>query len=151
MKASAHHKSRFALFLLAGFVVLALAGCSKEKKVAKVIITDHEFMIRQDSDHSFVIDAKGKVKNVGQVDVKNVVITGYCRSCSEILVNGQWFVSDVEKTKEQKAVIPYLPVGAEEDFQFTGVAFLMDQSGKKPEGLPEKLEIVIENFEPVEQ
>ncbi len=140
--------SIFGLSLL--MVSLMIVSCG-EKKQGKVIVTEEEFNIRQDTDHSWVIDAKGKVKNVGDVDVKSVVVTGFCKSCGEVLVNGKWFVSDYEKTPEQKDTISYLAVGDEEEFSFRGVAFLMDQSGKDPQAMPEDLEVEVVSFGTVEQ
>ncbi|HMA84738.1 MAG TPA: hypothetical protein VKN73_03470 [Desulfosalsimonadaceae bacterium] len=140
--------SIFGLCLLMASLMIASCG---EKKQGKVIVSEEEFNIRQDTDHSWVIDAKGTVENVGDVDVKNLVVTGFCKSCGEVLVNGKWFVSDYEKTPEQKDTISYLTVGAEEDFSFRGVAFLMDQSGKQPQKLPEGLEVEVVSFETVEQ
>jgi hypothetical protein len=143
--------SRFSLSIVtAVLIVLSVIGCAKEQKQAKLEISDQEFILRQDTDHSFVIDAKGSVKNVGEVDVKNVVVTGYCRSCGEVLVNGKWFISDYEKTPDQKDVISYLAAGDKEAFKFKGVAFFMDQSGSEPQKMPEEMELVIESYETVE-
>ncbi|MGM0453841.1 MAG: hypothetical protein ACQERN_11810 [Thermodesulfobacteriota bacterium] len=138
------------VFLLLLGVGLFLSGCSQETKEAELKITDEDFVIRQDTNHSFVVDASGTIQNVGPNDVKNVVVTGYCRSCGEVLINGKWFISDVEKTPEQKDTISYLAVGDEEDFAFKGVAFFMDQSGNKPQELPEEMEIVVESYDVVE-
>jgi len=121
-----------------------------EKKQGRVTVSEEEFVVRQDTDHSWVIDAKGKVRNVGEVDVKNVVVTGYCKSCTEVVTNGAWFISDVEKTSDQKDTINYLVPGAEEDFSFRGVAFLMDQSGRAPQHKPEKMEVEVISFETVQ-
>jgi hypothetical protein len=132
------------------FVILFFSGCSKPKE-AKVIVKEQEFSIRKDAPNSWVIDAKGKVKNVGEVDVKNVTVTGYCRSCGEVFTMGVWYVSEYEKTPEQKDVISYLPIGAEEEFSFTGVAFLPDQSGKGPDKLPDVLECEVVSFEIAEK
>lgn len=141
------------LILLIGGILLAagiLAACSKPPE-GKVIVTESEFFIRQDTPHSWNIDARGKVRNVGEVDVRRIVVTGHCRSCGEILVSGAWFISDVEKTSDQKAVINYLAVGAEEAFSFRDVAYLMDQTGKAPAEMPENLEIEIISFETVKK
>lgn len=145
--------ARFTLLIvclvLPGFIS-GLSGCSKEKKHAALEFTDSEFVLRQDTDHSFVLDAKGKLKNVGEVDVKNVVVTAYCKSCGEVLINGKWFISDYEKTPDQKDIISYLAVGDEEAFKFKGVAFFMDQGGRTPEGIPEDIELAVESYEVVE-
>lgn len=134
-------------FLLA--VCIGLLSCS-EKKEGKVIITESEFVVRQDNEKAFVIDAKGKVKNVGDVDVKQLVVTGYCRSCGELINPGNWFVSEYEKTPDQKDTISYLATGAEEEFSFRGVAFIYNMVAEKPETIPDNMEIVIESFETVE-
>ena len=132
-----------ACFLLA--VSFGLLSCS-EKKEGKVIVTESEFVVRQDNEKAFVIDAKGKVKNVGDVDVKQLVVTGYCRSCGELINPGNWFVSDIEKTPEQKDIISYLAVGAEEEFSFRGVAFIYNMVPEMPETTPENMEVIIESF-----
>ena len=136
--------------VLVALSLVCMVSCDQKKETGKVIVTEQEFSIRHDGEFNWVIDARGKVKNVGQVDVKKVVITGYCRSCGEAIYAGVWYVSDYEKMPEQKEVISYLPVGTEEEFSFREVAFYFNQSGQAPEGLPEKLEIVVESFETVD-
>lgn len=131
-------------------VAISLFGCGKPKE-GKVIISNQEFSIRKDSEHNWVIDVRGKVKNIGDADVKNVVVTGYCQSCGEVLISGAWFVSNIDKMPYQKDTIAYLPAGAEEEFSFKEVAFLMDQSGKTPEKMPDKMECKILSFETVQK
>jgi len=135
-------------------VSLCFVACA-EKKEGKVIVTEQEFSIRQDAEYNWVLDAKGKIRNVGEVDVKKVVVTGYCRSCSEIGNAGIWWVNDTEiipKTSDQKDIISYLTAGDEEAFSFKEVAFFFRPGGPGPEGkLPDNLEIVIEFFETVEE
>jgi len=144
--------------IVTGFFVLLLSGlllvsCA-EKKEGKVIITEQEYSIRQDAEYNWVLDAKGKIRNVGEVDVKKVVVTGYCRSCGEVLSAGIWFANDITiipKISEQKDVISYLTAGDEEEFSFREVAFFFRPGGPGPEGvMPENLEIVIESFETVD-
>ena len=139
----------FAVVVLA-LVGLCLTGCSKKQKKGYVIVENYKFMLRHDSKDSYTVDAEGTIKNVGDVDVKNVVVTGYCHSCGQMVANGKWFVSDYAKTPDQKDVISYLPKGAEAKFKFKGVAFMMDRSGQKPESLPKKMDIVIESFDTVQ-
>ena len=129
-------------------LALGLIACEK-KKEGKVIVTEKEFALRKDGTLSYSLDVRGKVKNIGEVDVKKVVVTGYCRSCGEMVLIGSWFVSDLEKTPDQKDTISYLTVGGEEAFSFQGIAFWYGKAGEKPQGIPEKLEIVIESFETV--
>jgi len=135
------------LIIVLGVLVMSVGFIScTEKKEGKVIVTESEFVVRQDSEKAYVIDAKGKVKNVGEVDVKQLVVTGYCRSCGELINPGNWFVSDIEKTPEQKDTISYLAAGAEEAFSFRGVAFIYNMVPEVPETIPENMEIVIESF-----
>lgn len=130
--------------------VIWMAACG-EKKEGKVIVTESEFVMRADSDKAYVIDCKGKVKNVGEVDVKQVVVTGFCRSCIEMIKPGYWFVSGIEKTPEQQDVIGYLAVGAEQTFSFKEVAVMYNTVSEKPESMPEKLEAVVVSFETAEK
>jgi hypothetical protein len=140
------------VLIFCSLLTVLLFGCGKPKE-GKVAITDQEFSIRQDSKykHNWMIDAKGKVKNVGEVDVKNVVVTGYCESCGEAIISGTWFISNIDKMPNQKDVIAYLPVGAEEEFSFEEVAFMMEQSGKAPDKMPDKMVCKVLSFETVEK
>jgi hypothetical protein len=138
---------RSLIFLCLMITILCLMSC-ETKKEGKVIVTAQDFVLRQDAERSWTIDATGKVKNVGEVDVKKVVITGYCRSCGEVIVQGSWFISDIEKLPHQKDTISYLAAGVEEEFSVKEVVFYWGVD--KPESIPEKLEIVIESFETVD-
>jgi hypothetical protein len=138
------------VFIILIMLSLTIIAC-EEKKEGKVIVTESEFVMRPDSEKAYVIDAIGKVKNVGEVDVKKIVVTGFCRSCIEMIKPGYWFVSGAEKTSEQKDIISYLAVGAEETFSFKEVAFMYNMVSEKPELMPEKLEVVVESFETVKQ
>lgn len=139
------------LGVFAVVIALGVSGCTEEK-TARLEIEDYELSVSKESGDSNVhsIDAKGTVANKGDVDVKNVEITGYCTSCGEEVINGQWFVSDYEKTSDQKDVIGYLPAGATEEFEFGDIAFFPAPEGiAEPEGVPEDhdFEIVIESHE----
>ncbi|RJP86608.1 MAG: hypothetical protein C4518_13600 [Desulfobacteraceae bacterium] len=138
-------KNNWIVFFLM-LMCLIIFSCG-EKKEGKVVVSESKFVIRQDSEKAYVIDAVGKVKNVGEVDVKNIVVTGNCRSCIEMIKPGYWFVSGTEKTPEQKDTISYLPVGAEETFSFKEVAFMYNMVSEKPESMPEQLEVVVESFD----
>lgn len=129
-------------------LVVAFLSCSKPKE-AKVIISSHEFSLRKLSKNAYTIDAKGKAKNVGEADVKKVVVTGYCRSCTTGLAPGRWSVSERERAPEEKCVINFIPAGGEADFTFTDVAVIYTIDGIEPKEMPEKLEAVIESFEKV--
>ena len=141
----------FLLICCVSLVIICLAACEKEKKQAKLIITEQEFFLRQDTENTFTIDARGKIKNVGDVDVKRVVVTGYCRSCTGLWGVGQWQTSpDIDRMPQQMDTISYLPAGVEESFSFTEVADYLLVAGEKQPEMPEKLEAVIESFEIVE-
>ncbi len=140
------------------FACVCLISCDKNspKKTGRVVVTDVEYSIRQTygakegHGNSFVVDANGKVKNVGEADVKKVVVTGYCRSCTQAFTSQQWFTSDCDKTPTQKDTIDYLAVGAEKEFHVEEVAFFFGYDPSPPDELPEKIEMVIESFETVE-
>jgi hypothetical protein len=125
---------------------LSIFSCGEQKE-GKVVVTESKFEVHSDSGKAYVINAKGKVKNVGDIDVKNIAVTGYCRSCIEMIKPGYWFVSGAEKTQEQKDTISYLPAGAEESFSFKEVAFMYNMVAEKPESMPEKIEAVVLSFE----
>jgi len=141
---------RCILAVLVVAMVLCLFSCEKKKK-GRLEITEQEFVLRQDSENSFTIDAKGKIKNIGEVDAKNVALTGRCKSCSDIFMVGEWFVAgDVEKLPNQKDVISYIAAGDEESFQFEEVTSMLLKAGQGTPELPEGLEVVIISFETVD-
>jgi hypothetical protein len=132
-------------------IVLCLFSCEKKKQEGKVEVSAQEFVLRQDKENSYIIDAKGKIKNTGPVDVKNVVVTGECRSCSTTWTVGIWTISGTEKWPYQKDTISYLPAGKEADFKFKSVADFASRPGEPAPSMPDKLEIVIESFETVDK
>lgn len=136
-------------FCLFAFV-LFLISCEK-KKEGKLFITEQEFSLKQDTENTFTIDCKGKIKNVGDVDVKKVVVTGYCRSCGTLLGVGQWQTSpELARMPQQTDTINYLSVGAEESFNFTEVADYLLLAGETKPVMPQVLEVVIQSYETVE-
>ncbi len=140
-----------ALFVIITILCLSNVSCEKQKTQGKVIITEQEFILTKDRKNSYTIEARGKIKNVGKVDVKRVIVTGYCRSCGEEWIPGRWFVSNIEKAPEQKDIIGYLAVGREESFSFKEIADLLLTTGQEAPELPDNLEIVIESFDTVEE
>ncbi len=135
---------------------LCLLSCEK-KKEGKLVVSEKEFVFRKATTSTFTtsiitLDAKGKIKNVGEVDVKNVVVTGYCRSCSSQWISGQWIITpEIEKMPNQKDIINFIAVGKEESFSFEEIADYKLLVGQTSPEMPEKLEIVIESFEIVEK
>ena len=144
------YRNRLISFI--SFVLMAGVLCVSctEKKEGKVMVSDKSFSIRKDGKIDWVVDAKGKIRNVGDVDVKNVVVTAYCRSCGEVVKSGNWFISNLPKTPVQQDVINYLAAGQEAQFGFKEIAFYFDQGHLGPKSLPENLEVVIESFETAE-
>lgn len=139
------------IFVIITILCLFTVSCEK-KKQGKVIVSEQEFVLRQNTENQFTIDAKGKIRNVGDVDVKKVVVTGYCRSCSELWIVGQWVISpDIEKMPYQKDIISYIAAGSEESFSFKGIADMLLRADRKTPELPEQLEVVIESFDTVEE
>ena len=57
------------------FACSCLYSCLK-KKEGKVVVIEKEFELRQESDLSWSLDVKGKIKNVGQVDLKKLLSLG---------------------------------------------------------------------------
>ena len=136
------------------FVLVAVAfvfACEKkEGPKGRLIVSDESFFMRQDNENAYVIDAKGKIKNVGEYDVKQVKVTAKCLSCIQEIIPGKWFVSsDIEKTDEQRDTISYIAVGDEEEFAFKEVAFIYNTVAAPPAHMPEEFEVVIESFETV--
>jgi hypothetical protein len=128
---------------------VCLFSCEKPKKQGKVVVTEYDFYIERVTKTGFELCAKGKVKNVGEVDVKKVVVTGNCLSCTDIIqYDGRWIHSpDSGKTSEQQPVINYIPRGEEEEFIIKNIAYVGTASRQPPENIPEKLEVVVVSFE----
>lgn len=137
------------LILCTLILCLCLVSCQK-KKEGEVIVTEKEYYMVMDGNYSLSLNAKGKIRNIGEVDIRNVVVTGDCKSCGEAMIGGQWFVNrGIEKRGDQKSVIPYLAVGAEANFDFQGIAYYYLKDGEKPEDIPDQLDVYIESFESV--
>ncbi|PIP39003.1 MAG: hypothetical protein COX19_09560 [Desulfobacterales bacterium CG23_combo_of_CG06-09_8_20_14_all_51_8] len=136
--------------ILFALMICLFFGACGEKKEGKAIVSETEFLLEHDGTYTFSLNAKGKVKNIGSVDLKNIVLTGHCRSCDETMISGKWFATQEVKTHEQKDMIGYLAAGAEEGFTFKDIAYYYTKQGEKPLEFPEKLEVIIESFETVE-
>jgi hypothetical protein len=128
---------------------LVLTSCSRPKE-GKVEVGEHEFAVRKLSPFAYTIDAKGKIKNVGGADVKKIIVTGKCRSCTNGLAPGRWTIADDrDRTAEEKCMINYLVAGGEAEFSFTDVAVMYNTIPDDPKGMPDQMEIVIVSFETV--
>ncbi len=150
-------------------VMLCLFACEK-KKEGKLEVTERAYHLSQFSDNGWAINAAGKIKNIGEVDVKRVVVTGTCKTCVDVWIPEKWFnysknddlvaseqkeVTDVighgkeeASSFDQKDIIGYIAVGDEKPFSFKEFAYFYTQSpDEKPVMPPEdELEIVIESF-----
>lgn len=82
--------------------------------------------------------------------MKNVVVTGYCKSCNEEMISDRWLATQVVKRPEQKDALDYLPVGGESNFSFNGIAHYFSQSSAAPKEIPKKLDVVVKSFEIVQ-
>jgi hypothetical protein len=144
------HFIRLTLCLCLSLVLgSVLVSCEKPKE-AKLVVSESKFMIDQVSKFSYSINAKGKIKNIGKSDVKNVLVTGYCKSCFNGLKPGLWTIAERERTQEEVAVINYIPSGGEAEFSFIDVAVMYNTVPEKPKEMPKNLEVGIVSFEIVD-
>lgn len=136
------------IFCLLMVLSVCLFSCEKPKQ-GKVVVSEYDFYIKRVTKTGFELCAKGKVKNVGEVDVKKVAVTANCLSCAEIIgYDRGWIYSpDMEKTAEQQPVINYIPIGVEEEFTIETIAYAGTRSGQPPENIPEQLEVIVVSFE----
>lgn len=139
---------RFTLCALLAVLAAFVISCEKTKTV-EIKVVDPEFYVKRISRHGFEVAARGKIRNTGNLDVKNIVVTGECLSCPENFTWDNWFHNTGNiKTDNEKAIIGDLPAGAEKEFNFVGVAMFTSRDGKTPATLPEKLEVKVVSFEP---
>lgn len=151
-----------------------ITACDKTPKVeGKLEVIEQSFQLRQFSDNGWAIDVKGKVKNIGEVDVKKVAVTARCLSCVEVWVPQRWFVAtesedisvsdkkvvvetigtgEEEYDFDQIDIISYISVGNAEEFHAKEIAYFYTQTaGDDPDPMPNELEVVIKSFETVEK
>lgn len=133
-------------------ITCCLTSCDKKQKVGTFQITQTEFSLEQDSEKTTIsLNVTGKIKNTGPYDIKNIEITGRCKTCSEEMHAGNWFVTQQVKTHDQKDMIGYLPAGVEEKFSFDNIAyFFRSKTAEIPETYPEGLEVYVTSFETVQ-
>ncbi len=141
---------RLTLCVFVMMLGLCLCACEKKKEEGKAVVTETEYSLDHDGKYTYSLNAKGKIKNIGNVDLKKVVVTGYCKSCDEIMISGKWFVTQEVKTAAQKDTISYIAAGVEEPFSFKDIAYYYTKTGEAPKEFPPGLEIVIESFETVQ-
>lgn len=141
----------FPVFLFL-FISCFLTSCDKEQKVGTLEITETKFSLEQNKEKTTIsLSAMGKIRNTSPYDIKNIVITGRCKSCTEVMNAGNWFVTQEVKRDSQKDTISYLPSGVEETFRFDDIAyFFRSKPAEIPESYPEGLEAYVESFETVQ-
>ena len=127
---------------------VCLFSCEKPKQ-GKVVVSENKFYIERVTETGFELCAKGKVKNIGEVDVKNVAVTGNCLSCTEVYkYDGSWVnPPDTGKSAEQQPVVDYIPIGEEKEFIIKNIAYAPTPRDQSPKDIPEKLEVVVVSFE----
>ena len=138
------------ILVLTLILCICLFACG-EKKEGKVIVIEKEFNLAKGSKFTYSLNVKGKIKNVGDVDVKNIVVAGRCNACDEMMISGKWFVTQTVRSREQQDTITYLAKDAEAEFQFMGIAYYYTKEGEASQTFPEGLEVFIDSFEVVEK
>lgn len=123
----------------------------KNSAKGRVVITNYKFVLRKDTKRVFAADAVGTVCNIGNCAVKHLVIVGYCPSCKQVLLNGQWFSSDnTPPTANEEGIIDYLPAGATATFRVRDVALIMPNTNQTVSTLPDKMGVRILSFKAVQ-
>ncbi len=127
--------------------VFSLTGCGGDPPEPELLITNESFSIAMATERQYAVKATGTVRNVGDVDVRKLVITGGCPSCSPTYRHGRWYLPEREKADEETAVIRYLGAGEQDDFEFIGVAYYPTGGGEAPEEIPDEMEVYIMSYE----
>jgi len=136
-----------AAFMLMAVGMFSLTGCGGDPPEPQLLIANESFSIAMATERQYSVKATGTVRNVGDVDVRDLVVTGGCPSCSPTYRPGQWYLSEREKTDEEKAVIRYLGAGEQVDFEILGVAYFPTGGGEGPDELPDEMEIYVMSYE----
>jgi|GEM_PF-2368593 len=127
--------------------MFSLTGCGGDPPEPELLITNESFSIDMATERQYAVKATGTVRNVGDVDVRDLVITGGCPSCSPTYRHGQWYLSEREKADEEMAVIRYLGAGEQADFEVMGVAYFPTGGGEGPDEMPDEMEVYIMSYE----
>lgn len=133
--------------IAASAAVLLSAGCPGKTPEPELEIVNEAFAIEWFSRERYTVTAAGSVRNVGEVDVENLVISGGCPSCGSSFRQGYWYEPVRDKIDEEKAVIHRLPAGAQADFAFSGLSYFPTGGGDSPDEMPGDLEVYIMSYE----
>ncbi len=132
------------LFLMGA--ALSLSGCGSEPAEPEFVISDENFEIFQDGRYVYGVKVTGTIRNTGNVDVSDVVLTGECPSCSTSIIERQWFLMEF-KRDEQKDFIRFLGRGERQNFSFEGVAYFRTGGGDPPDEMPDDVRVIVESYE----
>ena len=144
--------TRFVSIVAAACMVMAvsvfsLTGCGGDPPEPELLITNESFSITMATDRQYAVKATGTVRNVGDVDVVNLVIAGGCPSCSTTYRHGQWYLPERERTDDETGVIRYLGAGEQADFEVNRVAYFPTGGGEGPDELPDEMEVYIMSYD----
>ena len=139
--------SIMSFWMAASAAVLLFTGCPGKTPEPELEIVNETFAIEWFSRGRYTVTAAGSVRNVGEVDVENLVISGGCPSCDSAFRQGHWYEPPRDKIDEENAVIHRLPAGAQADFAFSGLSYFPTGGGDAPDEIPEGLEIYIMSYE----
>lgn len=128
-------------------VVLVVTGCGGEPEKVDLVISDTEFTIVKEGRRYYGVNVTGTIRNAGNVDVSDVVITGGCPSCPPTTRAREWLFSEEFKTDAQQDVIRFLGRGERKDFEFEGLAFFRTGGGDPPTNVPLDLNVYVESYE----
>ncbi len=132
--------------LLVG-AVWSLPGCGGEPEEAALDVSNLEYTIVQEGRHLHSVKVTGTLRNVGNVDVSDVVLTGDCPSCVGSVRAGSWFLTDHQKADAQSDVIRFLGRGERSNFEFQGLAYYSTGGGAEPpDELPAELNVYVDTY-----
>ena len=133
--------------LLLGGVVLFFSGCGGEPQEAELEVSNLEYTIVQEGRHLHSVKVTGSLRNVGNVDVSDVLLTGDCPSCVGSVRAGNWFLTDHQKADAQSDVIRFLGRGERSNFEFQGLAYYSTGGGAElPDAVPADLNVYVETY-----
>lgn len=135
-----------ACLLLMG-IVLVFFGCGGENQEAEFVISNTEFSIVDEGKRVYTVKATGTIRNIGNVDVRDLVISGDCPSCTQAYRQHGWYLTAVEKTEDQKDTIRFLGKGERTNFEFKGLAFFSAPGGASPTEMPDELSVHVLSYE----